>query len=210
MGLQKGSILLLSAIIASFFPKLAFAHAGSRGHVLLLPTQLYIAGGAAVVALTFAVMVFVVRKPLAVQYQISQNYENEAKPNYWLSFLSLLTLLLLIWIGFTGNPDPIQNLLPLTVWVFWWIGFTMLTALFGNYWAVISPWPILQKLVSLIIGVQTGRKRSFEKAERWSYWPAVILFFGFAWLELVHPSPIDPEKQEAFISIYVLLKNLVI
>ena len=117
MGLQKGRIFLLSAIFASFFPKLAFAHAGSRGHVLLLPTQLYIAGGATVVALTFAVMVFVVRKPLAVQYQISQNYENEAKPNYWLSFLSLLTLLLLIWIGFTGNPDPIQNLLPLTVWV---------------------------------------------------------------------------------------------
>ena len=208
MGLQKGSIFLLSAIFASFFPKLAFAHAGSRGHVLLLPTQLYIAGGAAVVALTFAVMVFVVRKPLAVQYQISQNYENEAKPNYWLSFLSLLTLLLLIWIGFTGNPDPIQNLLPLTVWVFWWIGFTMLTALFGNYWAVISPWPILQKLVSLIIGVQTGRKRSFEKAERWSYWPAVILFFGFAWLELVHPSPMDPETLAGFISLYVLLTTL--
>ena len=103
------------ASFAAFFPQLAFAHASSRGHVLLLPTQLYIVGGAAVIALTFAVMIFVVRKPLSRQSQISKNDENEAEPNYWLSLLSLLTLLLLVWIGFNGNRDPIQNLLPLTV-----------------------------------------------------------------------------------------------
>jgi hypothetical protein len=208
MRLQKGNTLLLSAGFVSFFPQLAFAHAGSRGHVLLLPTQLYIVGGAAVVALTFALMIFVVRQPLSGQYQISHNAENEVESNYWLSLLSLLTLLLLVWIGFTGNRDPIQNLLPLTVWVFWWIGFTMLTALFGNLWAVISPWPILQKLVSLFTGAKTGKKRSFVEAERWAYWPAVILFFGFAWLELVHPSPMDPETLAGFISLYALLTTL--
>ena len=208
MRLQKGSTFLLSAGFASFFPQLAFAHAGSRGHVLLLPTQLYIVGGAAVVAVTFALMIFVVRQPLSGQHQISQNYEKEAEPNYCLSLLSLLTLLLLIWIGFTGNRDPIQNLLPLTVWVFWWIGFTMFTALFGNFWAVISPWPILQKLLQLFTGVQTNKKRLFGETERWAYWPAVILFFGFAWLELVHPSPMDPETLAGFISLYVLLTTL--
>ena len=208
MRLKKGSTLLLSAGFASFFPQLVFAHAGSRGHVLLLPTQLYIVGGAAVVALTFAVMIFVVRQPLSGQYQISQNAEKEAEPNYCLSLLSLLTLLLLIWIGFTGNRDPIQNLLPLSVWVFWWIGFTMFTALFGNFWAVISPWPILQKLVQLFTGVQTNNKRAFAVTEGWAYWPAVILFFGFAWLELVHPSPMDPETLAGFISLYVLLTTI--
>ena len=204
MGLQKGRIFLLSAIFASFFPKLAFAHAGSRGHVLLLPTQLYIVGGASVVVLTFAVMIFVVRKPLSGQYQISENSEIEIEPNFWLSLLSMLTLLLLIWIGFTGNRDPIMNLLPLTVWVFWWIGFTMLTALFGNFWAVITPWTVLQKLVGFFTGIQTHKKTSFGEAERWAYWPAVILFFGFAWFELVHPSPMDPETLAGFISLYVL------
>ena len=204
MRLKKGHSLLLFASFAAFFPQLAFAHASSRGHVLLLPTQLYIVGGAAVIALTFAVMIFVVRKPLSRQSQISKNDENKAEPNYWLSLLSLLTLLLLVWIGFTGNRDPIQNLLPLTVWVFWWIGFTMFTALFGNVWAVISPWLILQKLITLFTALQTDKKRSFEEAECWSYWPAVILFFGFAWLELVHPSPMDPATLAGFISLYVL------
>jgi len=208
MRLQKVSKFLLSAIFSSFFSQLAFAHASSRGHVMLLPTQLYIVGGAAVVVLTFAVMIFVVRQPLSGQHQILENAEDEAGPNYWLSLLSLVIILLLIWIGFNGNRDPMQNLLPLTVWVFWWIGFTMLTALFGNFWAVISPWSILDKLVILCIGVKTGKKRSFVEADRWAYWPALILFFGFAWLELVHPSPMDPETLAGFISLYVLFTTL--
>ena len=158
MRLQKGNTLLLSAGFVSFFPQLAFAHAGSRGHVLLLPTQLYIVGGAAVVALTFAAMIFVFRKPLSGQYLISQNSESEVQPNYWLSLLSLLTLLILVWIGFTGNRDPKLNLLPLTVWVIWGIGFTMLTALFGNIWGKISPWLAMQKLISIFSGT-----RNFEK-----------------------------------------------
>jgi len=66
----------------------------------------------------------------------------------------------------------------------------------------------LQKLVQLFTGVQTNKKRSFEAAERWAYWPAVILFFGFAWLELVHPSPMDPETLAGFILLYVLLTTL--
>jgi hypothetical protein len=37
---------------------------------MLLPTQLYIVGGAAVVVLTFVVMIFVVRQPLSGQHQI--------------------------------------------------------------------------------------------------------------------------------------------
>ena len=205
MRLQKGSILLLSAIIASFFPQLVFAHAGSRGHVLLLPTQLYIQGGAAVVVLTFVVMIFVVRKPFFGQHQILESSEIEIEPNVWLSLLSMLILILLIWIGFTGNRDPITNLLPLTIWVFWWIGFTMLTALFGNFWAIISPWNVLHKMVGYFSVIQIRKKRSFVEAERWAYWPAVILFFGFAWLELVHPSPMDPDTLAWFVSLYILL-----
>ena len=48
--------ILLSGFIF-ILPELAFAHAGQRGHVMLLPTNLYIVGGAAVVALTFIFMI---------------------------------------------------------------------------------------------------------------------------------------------------------
>lgn len=36
------------------------------------------------------------------------------------------------------------------------------------------------------------------------YWPSVLLFFGFAWLELVHPAPDDPERLAAAVGFYWL------
>lgn len=199
------STRFLPAAVALIIPQLSFAHAGTRGHVMLLPTQLYIVGGAAVVALTFAAMIFVFRRPLSGQYLISQNSESEVQPNYWLSLLSLLTLLILVWIGFTGNRDPKLNLLPLTVWVIWWIGFTMLTALFGNIWGKISPWLAMQKLISLFFGTRNFEKRPSGKSNRWNYWPAAIIFFGFAWFELIHPSPMDPTLLAKMILLYFLV-----
>ncbi|HBL55090.1 MAG TPA: hypothetical protein EYO60_05855 [Candidatus Lambdaproteobacteria bacterium] len=205
MRLQQVSKYFLPIVFALIIPKLSFAHAGYRGHVLLLPTQLYIIGGAAVVTLTFVAMIFVFRKPISGQYLISKNSEIDIKPNYWMSFFSLQTLLLLVLLGFTGNRDPLRNLLPLTVWVIWWTGFTLLTAMFGNLWEKISPWYALQKLVFLFAGKRVDEKRSFGESERWTYWPATILFLGFAWFELVHPSPMDPALLAKMILLYLLV-----
>ncbi|MGA1599881.1 MAG: hypothetical protein ACO4AU_12580, partial [bacterium] len=43
-----------------------WAHAGHRGYVLLLPTQMYITGGGIVVALTFALVLFGIRQRRSV------------------------------------------------------------------------------------------------------------------------------------------------
>jgi len=59
------STRFLPAAVALIIPQLSLAHAGTRGHVMLLPKQLYILGGAAVVALTFAAVIFMVRSPLS-------------------------------------------------------------------------------------------------------------------------------------------------
>ena len=55
------NIFQFSAFIL-IFPEFALGHAGQRGHVMLLPTDLYIGGGAAVVGLTFIFMIIVAGK----------------------------------------------------------------------------------------------------------------------------------------------------
>ena len=52
------------ALAAALVPAEALAHASDRGHVLLLPTGHYIAGGAAAVALSFLVLAFAPQRPL--------------------------------------------------------------------------------------------------------------------------------------------------
>ena len=196
--------ILLSGFIF-ILPELAFAHAGQRGHVMLLPTNLYIGGGAAVVALTFIFMIIVAGKS-AIGKNIKLNSpEVQIKPVSWLSFLSLTVLFILILIGFKGNSDPMQNLLPLTTWVVWWIGLTMATAIFGNLWNFISPWPALEKLISFFPGIYLSSKSGVLSLGKLAYWPAVILFFLYAWLELVHPSPMDPDTLARIIFIYLII-----
>ena len=189
----------------SIFPEFAFAHAGQRGHVMLLPTDLYIAGGAAVVALTFIFMIVVTAKS-DIGKNIKLNPpETQINSVSSLSFLSLAAIFILIWIGFKGNSDPLQNLLPLTTWIVWWIGLTMATALFGNFWDFISPWPALGKLISFVPRIHLNSKSGRLIPDKLAYWPAVIFFFIFAWLELVHPSPMDPVTLARIIIIYLII-----
>jgi len=97
-----------------------------------------------------------------------------------------------------------HNLLPLTTWIVWWIGLTMATALFGNFWNIISPWPALGKLISFFPGIHLNTKSGSLNLSKLAYWPAVILFFLYAWLELVHPSPMDPVTLARIIVIYLI------
>ena len=114
---------LESLILSGFFifiPKLLFAHAGHRGFVMLLPTDLFIIGGGLVVVLTFFVMLIATRKTDVENFSISKVFEVSINQGFWLSFLTLIILILLVWIGFTGDRDPLKNLLSMSFWVFFW------------------------------------------------------------------------------------------
>ena len=196
------------SVFIFILPEFAFAHAGQRGHVMLLPTDLYIGGGAAVVALTFIFMIIVAGKSnIGKNIKFNQS-EDQIKTVSWLSFLSLTAMFILIWIGFKGNSDPMQNLLPLTTWIVWWIGLTMGTALFGNFWNFISPWPAMGKVISFFPGIHLNSNSGRLSLGKLAYWPAVILFFLYAWLELVHPSPMDPVTLARIIIFYLIITAL--
>ncbi len=186
-------MLLLAGFVFIIAPEFAFAHAAQRGHVLLLPTQLYIAGGAVVVALTFIFMVIVAGKSVIGKNINLNPPEVQDKPVILLNVLSLIAMIILVWIGFKGSRDPLSNLLPLTIWVVWWIGLTMATVIFGNIWHYISPWPAMEKLISYLPRIPDHFNSRLFSSSKIAYWPAVILFFCFAWLELIHPSPMDPD-----------------
>ncbi len=170
----------------------ALAHASERGHVLLLPTRLYIAGGALAVAASFVVLwlggVLVRRSPPKLELAAL------ALPR-WLPVLTSLVCAALLGVllvaAYTGAPDPIRNPLPGFIWGLWWIGLTFLTGLIGNPWPVINPWSGPASILRRAIGTADDRPL-FVLPERLGQWPAVALFLAFAWLELVDPKAEDP------------------
>jgi hypothetical protein len=105
--------------------------------------------------------------------------------------MSFLLLAFLLATGLFGSRDPLANPLPLTIWTLWWVGFTLATALLGNLWAYVNPWTGLYRLTMRL----AGRSAPPLRYPPWlGYWPAVVLFLGFAWFELIDLAPDDPER----------------
>jgi hypothetical protein len=116
----------------------------------------------------------------------------------WVSLLSFAVLAVLVAAGFFGSRDPLSNPLPLTVWTLLWVGLTLAQGAFGNLWAWINPWYGPWRLASATFPNLNGRTMP-----AWlGYWPALFLFAGFAWFELVYPAPDDPARLALAIALY--------
>lgn len=180
----------LIGMILAVVPLAAWAHTSERAFILLLPTGYYLAGGALAVAASFLILMFV---PAAVAERVAMarivllriRLRAETRP----SLLSFALLAVLIVAGFTGSRDPLANPLPLTVWTLWWVGITLLHAVFGNLWHWLNPWT----------GPFQLTRRALEMRDGWlaypnwlGHWPAILTFLVFAWFELVYPAPDDP------------------
>ena len=190
------------AAAAACIPEPASAHAGERGFILLLPTTAYLVGGAVAVLLTFAAMALIPSTRLrdwgAVRWRRLElpswedHSESPAARGLQVAVLALGAIL--VAAGYAGSRDPLANPLPLTVWSLWWVAFTFLVAVFGNLWSVLNPWRGAWWLLTALPGLRAWRERPpVAWPGRLGATPAVVLFAGFAWLELVDPAPSDPE-----------------
>jgi hypothetical protein len=140
---------------------------------LPLPLELWIAGAGATIVVTFAVMALFVRAAqlprlrlfrLGVFVPVLQGF-------------AVLVFALSLAAGFFGSQDPYRNLMPTMVWVVWWVGFAFVCALVVDLWAVASP----------IAALFPGNAGIVTYPAWLGAWPAVALFFAFAWAELVWP-----------------------
>ena len=199
----KAALLAAGGWVAAF-PLAAFGHAGERAFILLLPTGAYIAGGAAAVALSFAVMACMPSRSFASLATCSAAIARLPRWHAGASSAAALAIAaLLVVAGFTASRDPLDNPLPLVVWTLWWVGFTFLVAIAGNLWELFNPWRALHRLVS------RGRTvPRFAYPAALGQWPAVLLLLLFAWFELVYPAPHDPERLAYAILGYAVITIL--
>lgn len=191
--------LVLSCLGLCFLASPAFAHASGRGFIMMLPVGYVILGGALAVLISFVALSLLPRR--------GQSLPKPApEPRYgrWASLVSLLVFILLIVMGLVGPHDPAENLLPLGVWVLWWVVIVLLHPLFGNIWAAINPFTGLH---ALLTGAWSGETKPPPLTyPAWaSYWPSLLVFFAFAWFQLIYPAPEDADVLAAVVAAYLVL-----
>ncbi len=198
------SLLVASIPVALLSADPAFAHTTGRGFVMLLPTTYYFAGGGLAVAASFLILLATPSAGLGRVFAWRWRFRRPSLPvKAGLNWAGFFLFAILIGAGLLGSRDPLENPLPIVVWTLWWVGLTMITAIFGDLWRVVNPWTGPYRLL-VRVGWVTRPSTAWQLPGWIGYWPAVAGLFAFAWFELVALAPDDPAKLAKLAASYWL------
>ena len=199
LALSVGGVALLALLL----PDTAFAHGFGDRYDLPVPLGLYITGAGLAVALSFVLIGVFSRGRVEGTYPRKNLLEWKAGRALAhpvtlgvLKVSSAIVFVTFVVAGLFGNQRPDANLAPTLMWVGVWVGIAYLSALVGDIWALINPWKVLfgyaETVVRRLAGVELSRYEPYPSAL--GSWPAAVLFFGFAWVEIVYTGSAEPFK----------------
>jgi hypothetical protein len=164
-------------------PATALAHSLSSTYQSRLPLIVYLAGAAIAVGLSFAFLLIAdVRAdpPVTTTGRVPP-----AALRYLLQALGLLGWIWIVAQGIAGGNGT-GDVTTLFLWVYGWVGLTMLSAFVGPVWHWLDPFTTLHDIGAAVIrraGVTGWAIADYPRAL--GRWPAVIGLLFFVWLELV-------------------------
>jgi len=125
-----------------------------------------------------------------------------------LRLVALFLYLLVIVAGLLGEQRAFKNIAPVMVWAIAWVGFAYVAALLGNLWALVNPLDTLFRWAEKLYALARrggGLSIGLRYPDGVGVWPAVVLFLGFVWMELVWEGSDAPAGLATAILIYSAL-----
>ena len=187
-------------------PGFAVAHGFGQRYDLPLPLWLFVLGAGATVALSFVTVLVFFRKSV----NQTPSAWIEMRPHRWVTRVAGIVrwivigfLLLSVVAGFLGDQNPVRNILPVVVWIVWWVGLALLSALGGNVYEFCNPWDVIYQ--SIERWHPRFRKGCWQYRERWGVWPSWFFLLIFSWMELVWDGRTVPEKLALAACLYSFL-----
>ncbi len=164
----------------------AEAHAFGTPYSLPVPFWLYGYGACAALILSFLIVVYFVDVSAAPARAAAAPPRNcivlGTKTLWTLRAGSLAALLLSIIAGLIGTRDASVNINMTLFWIVFTLAFYYVTPFIGGLYSIINPWrAICTCIESLAPRAFVGR---IHYPELLSYWPALILYVAFIWIEL--------------------------
>ena len=180
-GALLGSALLCVAVAAPT----ASAH-GLGGRVdLPVPRWLFVVGAATALIVSFVLLGALWRSPrfpLAPREgrdgALQSLLRNRAVE--WTVRLLSLAVFLVVAISSLMPAEPDRVLGPVVVFIWFWVGLAFLQAVLGDWWATLSPFDTLGRL----LGLEEG---THPYPLAWGAWPAALGLLAFVWVELADP-----------------------
>jgi hypothetical protein len=191
-----GAALLLLAL-----PSPAFAHAeGSVSYQFPVPLWLYVLGGAIAVAASVPAAVLA---DVRIGAHVGRNRYRPGSGRLPRVVRVVLVALLveMVVAGLFGAQEFAANPVTVLLWVDFWVGLGLVSAVVGPVWHLVDPvaWAgrVLDRLSPeppLVYPVWLGQ------------WPAVLELLVFAWLELCWPGGSTPRDLAVLVVLYLLMQ----
>lgn len=197
------SFSLIGVVSKLFSATPVLAHGFGKRIDLPIPINQYILGAAATVAVSFFLISFLSPKNLKtaayprfnlLKLSIFRFFTNPIVSNVIKTFFVFLLVLILV-AGFFGSDLSYSNILPTVVWIIFAIAVVYSSALIGDIWRFINPWKTIHEWFFEEKGLNPYPRS-------WGVWPAVILFFGYRWIENATLTAADPVYLSAVITVY--------
>ena len=210
--------VLLGTLAALLATALASTSASAHGfgdrYDLPVPLSAYLGGAGAAVVFSFVVIGVFVRGPRGLKtprFNLLRWRAGRAlaHPVVLETVRAISVALFAAYLvgGLFGNQDPDENLVPTMTWIVFWVGIAYVSAFVGNIWALINPWKVLfgyaERAYDRLVGGSLSLHEPYP--ERLGAWPAVVLFFLFAWIEVAYPDSGVPRNVTVLVLGYTAI-----
>ena len=180
---------------------------------LPVPTWLFFWGAAIALVASFVLLGALWRKPLLERHEEGRELPDRLQRvlrsrvlRIVVGTISVALLVLVFACAAFGETNPNENLAPTFIYVVFWLGLVPLSIFLGDVWRVLNPWRAIADAAVWLYERLGGEARPLaELPARVGRWPAAVLLFCFAALELAYSDPASPRALALAIALYSYL-----
>ena len=104
-----------------------------------------------------------------------------------------------------GSDNPGENLAPVAVFVVFWVGLQVTSALFGDVWRLLNPFDTIAAATAWVARHVRGDRRSPARSPVTrdpQHWSAAAMLLAFVWLELGYHDSSSPRAIGVWLTAY--------
>lgn len=189
-------VALLAGALVTGAPGTAQAHGIAQRADLPIPEWLFAWGAALVLLASFAALATFWTRPVLEGLRERVVARVPAVLEAIAGVAGLAAFAVTVYAGLAGTQIATANLAPTSIFVLFWVGLPVLSLVFGDVFAAVSPWRAAARAVAWLVGRvrRDPLPAPLAYPQRLGRWPAAAGIFAFAWLELVYVHRDDPSQ----------------